>query len=98
MDGTPDTAGVVFAALIIVLAIPSSVTYLRARRRGELDQERRTTGAIFLVAAILVGAVNVVRAMGRMPNEAAYWTLQFSLTALFCVMFWRFSRAKRGAP
>jgi hypothetical protein len=90
MDSGTDKAGVVFSALVVVMAIPFGIAYFRRRR--ELDQASRTTGMIFLIAAILDAIVNVVRKMGLMPDDATYWTLQFSLLALFWVMWFLFMR------
>lgn len=93
MDGTRDMAGVGFAVLIILAAIPLAVTYFR--RRGEFDQESRITVRILLAAAVLDGAVNAVKSLGLMPDDATYWTLNYSLAALFFVTFLRFSWVHR---
>lgn len=93
MDGTRDTAGVGFAVLIILAAIPLTVTYFRRRR--ELDQESKMTIRILLTAAVLNGAVNVVKSLGLMPDDATYWTLDYSLAALFFVTLLRFSWVHR---
>lgn len=94
MNGTHDTAGIAFAALILVLAIPFAVAIFRSRR--ELDPRSRAYAGLCLAGAVGVGVVNVVRAMGQLTNEPAYWTLEYSLSALFWVMFIRFTiEAKR---
>lgn len=89
MDGTHDTAGVAFAALILLLAIPFAVIYFR--RRHELNPRSRAYVGLSVAAALFLGVVNVVRAMGLLTNDAAYWTLEYSLGALFWVMFLRFT-------
>jgi|ERR1700736_2415752 len=89
MNGTHDTAGIAFAALVLVLAIPFAVVIFRSRR--ELGPKSRAYAGLGLAGAVGVGVVNVVRAMGLLTNDPAYWTLQYSLLALFWVMFIRFT-------
>ncbi len=89
MHATADPAGVFFAALVIVLTIPFAVIYVR--RRGELDPEDRMTLGVQLAAAFLLGVVKAVRSLGWLSDNAAYWTLNYSLAALFFAMFWRFT-------
>lgn len=92
MNGSSDTAGVAFAALIFALAIPFAVVYFRQRQT--LDPLSRTTGMVLLAAGVLDGGVNVVRKMGLMPDNAVYWTLDISLLTLFWVMLLFFLRAQ----
>ncbi|MDB4869067.1 MAG: hypothetical protein JWL97_71, partial [Gemmatimonadales bacterium] len=77
MGSTHDTAGVVFAALVLLLAIPFAVAYFRGRR--ELDPRARAYAGLCLGAAVALGVVNLVRAMGLLTNDPAYWTLEYSL-------------------
>lgn len=93
MNGNHDVAGLIFAGLILVLAIPFAIAYFRGRR--ELDPRARVYAGLCVGAALLLGIVNVVRSLGLLTNDPAYWTLEYSLGALFWVMFLRFSLDQR---
>jgi lipopolysaccharide export LptBFGC system permease protein LptF len=86
-----DVAGVVFASLIIVMAIPFAIE-IRRRREGD-----KTLSTIALVAAVLLGAVNVVKSLGLMTDGPVYWTLNFALAVLFWAMLLQLSRGRDAA-
>jgi hypothetical protein len=91
--------GILFAALVIVLAIPFALPHLRGP-----DSPLRTEGAkalltVVVVAALSLGLVNVIRALGGFENHAGYWTLNIALSALFWVMLLRLCwRERRQRP
>lgn len=84
-----DVADVVFAALIVLMAIPFAVQLYR-KREGD-----KTSGTIALIAGVLLGTVNVVRSLGLMPDGPTYWTLNTAFATLFWVMLIQFLRAER---
>lgn len=84
-----DVAGVVFAALIVLMAIPFAIQLYR-KREGD-----RTVGTIALVSGVLLGTVNAVRSLGLMTDGPVYWTLNTVFAVLFWVMLIQFLRAER---
>jgi hypothetical protein len=87
--------GILFAALAIVLAIPFALSHLRSS-----DNPLRTGGAKMLLAVVIITAVslgfmNVIRALGRFENHAAYWTLNIALSGVLWVMLLRLSWTER---
>jgi peptidoglycan/LPS O-acetylase OafA/YrhL len=90
MDGRFDTAGIVFAALVIVGAIPLALAVVR--RREPDDPVSRFASRALVVAAILNGVVNVIRHMGLMPDDPTYQTLDISTLTLYGIMMWLFLR------
>jgi hypothetical protein len=90
-----DWWGVVFASLVIVAAIPFAISQLR-----NPDSPMRTGGmkaepSLMLLSGISLGIVNIVRSLGKFENEAAYWTLNISLSVLFWTMLLRMSWTER---
>jgi hypothetical protein len=91
--------GILFAALVIVLAVPFALPHLRS-----LDSPLKTEGAMALLAvvvlaAVSLGFVNVIRALGGFENHTAYWTLNLALSALFWVVLLRLCwRERRQRP
>jgi hypothetical protein len=64
------------------------------------DSPLRTGGAktllaIVIAAALLLGLINLVRALGMFENHAAYWTLNIALSALFWLLLLRLSWTER---
>jgi Tfp pilus assembly protein PilV len=55
----------------------------------------KTLLAVVVIAALLLGLVNVILALGMFENQAAYWTLNIALSALFWVMLLRLSWTER---
>ena len=87
--------GVRFAVLVVVLAIPFALSHFRGS-----DSPLRTGGAktllpVVVIAALLLGLVNVIRALGMFENHAAYWTLNIALSVLFWLMLLRLSWTER---
>lgn len=83
-----DVGGVVFASLIIVMAIPFAIE-IRRQRKGD-----KTVGTVALVAGVLLGAVNVIRSLGLMRDGPVYWTLNIALAVLFWAMLLQLFRGK----
>jgi hypothetical protein len=81
--------GVLFAALVIVLAIPFALSHLRSPDSPLRLAGARTLLAVVVVAGLLLGLVNVVRAMGGFENHAAYWALNLALSAFFWLVLLR---------
>jgi hypothetical protein len=94
-----DWAGILFAALVLGLAIPFALPHFRSP-----DSPLRSGGAKALLVALiavglLLGLVNVVRALGMFENHSAYWGLNLALSALFWVLLLRLSwRERRQRP
>ena len=87
--------GILFAALVIVLAIPFALSHFRSS-----DSPLRTGGAkallaVLVIAALSLGFVNVIRALGKFENHGAYWMLNIALSALFWLMLLRLSWTER---
>jgi len=91
--------GILFAALVIVLAIPFASSHFRSP-----DSPLRTEGAkpllaVVVIAALSLGFVNVIRAMGGFENQAAYWTLNIALSVVFWLLLLRLCwRERRQRP
>jgi len=91
--------GILFAALVIVLAIPFALPHLRSPDTPLKGDGAKTLLAIVVIAALSLGVVNVVDALGGFENHAAYWTLNIALSALFWVMLLRLCwRERRQRP
>jgi hypothetical protein len=87
--------GLIFAALVIVLAIPFALSHLRSSDSPLRVSGAKTLLAVVLIAALLLGVVNVIRALGRFENHAAYWALNIALSVLFWLMLLRLSWTER---
>jgi hypothetical protein len=91
--------GILFAVLVIVLAFPFALPHFRSP-----DSPLRTPGAtallaVVVIAALSLGFVNVIRALGGFENHAAYWTLNITLSVLFWLMLLRLCwRERRQHP
>jgi len=81
--------GIVFAALVIVLAIPFALSHLRGADSPLQAGGARTLLAVVVIAAVSLGFVNVVRALGGFENHAAYWALNLGLSAFFWLVLLR---------
>ena len=91
--------GILFAALVIVLAIPFALPHLRSPDSPLKTEGAMTLLAVVVIAALSLGFVNVIRALGGFENHAAYWTLNLALSALFWVMLLRLCwRERRQRP
>ncbi len=87
--------GLIFAALVVVLAIPFALSHLRSSDSPLRTSGAKTLLAVVLIAALLLGLVNVIRALGRFESHAAYWTLNIALSVLFWLMLLRLSWTER---
>jgi hypothetical protein len=81
--------GIVFAALVIVLAIPFALSHFRGSDSPLRIEGAKTLLAVVVIAGLSLGFVNVVRALGRFENHAAYWALNLALAGFFWVVLLR---------
>lgn len=81
--------GLLFAALVIILAIPFAISHLRSPDSPMRTSGAKTLAAVVIASALSLGLVNVIRALGRFENHAAYWTLNIGLSLLFWMMLLR---------
>jgi hypothetical protein len=91
--------GILFAALVIVLAIPFALPHLRGPDSPMRGEGATALLAVVVIAALSLGFVNVIRAVGGLENQAAYWTLNLALSALFWLLLLRLCwRERRQRP
>ena len=91
--------GILFAALVVVLAVPFALPYLRSPDSPLKTDGAGTLLALVIVAAVSLGFVNVIRALGAFENHAAYSTANLALSALFWVVLLRLCwRERRQRP
>jgi hypothetical protein len=91
--------GILFAALVIVLAIPFALPHLRGPDSPMRGEGANALMAVVVIAALSLGLVNVIRAVGGLENQAAYWTLNLALSALFWFLLLRLCwRERRQRP
>ena len=91
--------GILFAAVVIVLAIPFALPHLRSPDSPLRAEGAKTLLAIVLIAAASLGIVNVIDAVGGFETRAAYWTLNIALSVLFWAMLLRLCwRERRQRP
>ena len=91
--------GILFAALVIVLAIPFALSHFQGSDSPMRAAGAKTLLAVVVLAAVSLGFVNVVRALGSFENHAAYWTLNIALSFLFWLMLLRLCwRERRQRP
>ena len=87
--------GIIFAAVVILLAIPFAVSHF-----ASADSPIRTGVPMALLVLVIAAAlslvvVNVVRAYGQLENQPVYWVLNVGLSALFWVLLLRLSWTER---
>lgn len=89
MNGNLDTAGIFFSALMIVGILPFGLYAFRRRGRvGDDDPTTRFAARTVVGATIANGIVNVIRAMGRMPDDTTYIPLNAAtMLLLFSMVF-----------
>ncbi|MDQ6770649.1 MAG: hypothetical protein M3Z54_11765 [Gemmatimonadota bacterium] len=87
--------GVLFAALMIILAIPFALSHFRSSDYPLRIPGAKTLLAVVVTAAVLLGMVNIVRALGGFENHAAYWALNLALSAFFWLVLLRLCWAER---
>lgn len=91
--------GILFAALVIVLAIPFASSHFRSPDSPLRTDGAKTLLAVVVIAGLSLGFVNVVRALGGFENQTAYWTLNIALSAFFWLMLLRLCwRERRQRP
>jgi hypothetical protein len=91
--------GILFAALVIVLAIPFALPHLRSPDTALRADGAKTLMGVVVIAALSLGLVNVTDALGGFDNRAAYWTLNIAISALFWVVLLRLCwRERRQRP
>jgi len=87
--------GIVFAAVVIVPAIPFAVS-----QAGGPNNPIRTRASSPLVAAVVVAALlliftTIVGALDRFENRAGYWSLNIALSIVFWISLLRLSWTER---
>jgi hypothetical protein len=87
--------GIIFAAVVILLAIPFAVSHLRAPDSPIRAGAPRTLLTFVLLAALSLAAVNIVRAAGQLEDHRVYWALNIGLAILFWVLLLRVSWTER---
>lgn len=87
--------GALFAALVIVLAIPFVVSHFRTPDSPLRTPGSKTLAAAVVLAALALGIVNVARLLGAFEHHAVYWTLNIALSGLFWLMLLRLSWTER---
>jgi uncharacterized membrane protein len=90
-----DWWGVFFASLVILAAVPFAVSQLRNPRSPMRTSGARMEPSVLVLSGISLGIVNILRSLGRLENDAAYWTLTISLSVLFWTMLLRLSWTER---
>jgi|GEM_PF-3951036 len=90
-----DWWGVFFASLVIFAAIPLAISQLRNPDSPMRASGTRIEPSLVLFSGIALGIANIVRALGKFENDAAYWTLNISLSVLFWTMLLRLSWTER---
>jgi hypothetical protein len=91
--------GILFATLVIVLAIPFALPHFRSPDSPLRGDGAMPLLAIVIIAAVSLAVVNVIRALGSFENHAAYWTLNIALSVLFWVVLLRLCwRERRQHP
>jgi VIT1/CCC1 family predicted Fe2+/Mn2+ transporter len=91
--------GILFAALVIVLAIPFALSHFRGSESPLRTDGAKTLLAVVIIAALSLGFVNVIRALGSFENQTAYWALNIALSALFWLVLLRLCwRERRQRP
>jgi hypothetical protein len=91
--------GILFAALVIVLAIPFSLSHFRSPDSPLRTEGAKSLLAVVVFAALLLGLVNVLRALGGFENHAVYWMVNIALSALFWLLLLRLCwRERRQHP
>lgn len=93
MNGSFDAAGVFFAALVLLGAIPMALNVLR--HRESVDAVTRFAGRSLVVAAIVNGVVNLIRRKGYMPDDATYQSLDIASLVVCGAMLWIVLRRQR---
>ncbi len=86
-----DVGGLVFSALVVVLAIPFAIMEVRHRHGVE-----RNLAIVGLAAAVLFAVVTAAESLGWLRNGPLYWTLRISLGVLFWALAFQVVRRRRG--
>lgn len=87
--------GIVFAAVVIGLAIPFGASYARGPNSPlRMGASRPLVGAVVVVALLLI-FVTIVGALDGFPNRAAYWSLNIALSIVFWISLLRLSWTER---
>ena len=87
--------GIIFAAVVILLAIPFAVSNLRAPDSPIRAGAPKALLVLVILAALSLAAVNIVRAAGQLEDHRVYWALNLGLAVLFWVLLLRVSWTER---
>lgn len=87
--------GIIFAAVVIVPAIPFALSHAKgANSPARLGASRGLMAAVVIAALLLIFST-IVGALDGFPNRAAYWTLNIALSIVFWVSLLRLSWTER---
>jgi ABC-type amino acid transport system permease subunit len=87
--------GIVFAAVVIVPAIPFAVSHAKGANSSVRLGASKGLLATVIVAALLLISTSIVGALDGFPNRAAYWILNIALAAVFWITLLRLSWTER---
>jgi hypothetical protein len=87
--------GIIFAAVVILLAIPFAVSHFASADSPIRTGAPMTLLVLVIAAALSLVVVNVVRAYGQLENQPVYWVLNVGLSVLFWVLLLRLSWTER---
>jgi hypothetical protein len=87
--------GIVFAAVVIVPAIPFAVSHAKGANSSAPLGASKGLLATVIVAALLLIFTSIVGALDGFRNHAAYWTLNIALAAVFWITLLRLSWTER---
>jgi heme/copper-type cytochrome/quinol oxidase subunit 4 len=87
--------GIIFAAVVILPAIPFAVSNAKGANSSARLGASKGLMATVIIAALLLIFVSIVGALDGFPNRSAYWTLNIVLAALFWISLLRLSCTER---
>jgi hypothetical protein len=87
--------GIIFAAVVILLAIPFAVSHFGSPDNPIRSGAPMTLLVLVVLAALALIVLNVIRASGALENHAVYWTLNLGLAVAFWVLLLRLSWTER---
>jgi hypothetical protein len=87
--------GLIFAAVVIVPAIPFAVSQAKGANSSVRLGASKSLIASVLIAALLLIFVTIVGALDGFPNRATYWALNIALASVFWITLLRLSWTER---
>jgi len=87
--------GIIFAAVVILPAIPFAVSNAKGASGAARFGASKGLMAVVIIAALLLIFVSIVGALDGFRNRSAYWALNIVLAALFWISLLRLSWTER---